>query len=220
MSGLGSGGPDDNDAQAGRLVVADTVRSHPRPGSNSDGGIVVSPALTARYGKGTESDATDTMIAAPLSHGSNPNSNAAGCRREDDVNVIAFNASGGGEKDLSPTENIANPVTGSNGDPGAVAYPLARRGRDGGSELEVGEANVYNALRAGDGGSSRLNQVLTPETAVRRLTPIECERLQGLPDGWTQLGDTADSPRYAALGDAVTASVAEWIGRRIMETNP
>lgn len=37
LSGLGNGGPDDNDAQAGRLVVSDTVRSHPRAGSNSDG---------------------------------------------------------------------------------------------------------------------------------------------------------------------------------------
>ena len=52
-------------------------------------------------------------------------------------------------------------------------------------------------------------------TFVRRLTPRECERLQGLPDNWTQLGDTADSKRYAALGDAVTVNVAEWIGRRL-----
>jgi site-specific DNA-cytosine methylase len=50
---------------------------------------------------------------------------------------------------------------------------------------------------------------------VRRLTPTECERLQGFPDGWTQLGDTADSRRYSALGDAVTVSVAEWIGARL-----
>lgn len=96
-----------------------------------------------------------------------------------------------------------------------VAYPLARRGRDGGSELEVGEPGVYNALRAGDGGSSRLNQVMV-DMAVRRLTPVECERLQGLPDGWTQLdAKTPDSRRYSALGDAVTANVAEWIGRRL-----
>jgi DNA (cytosine-5)-methyltransferase 1 len=52
---------------------------------------------------------------------------------------------------------------------------------------------------------------------VRRLTPTECERLQGLPDGWTQLGKTPDSKRYAGLGDAVTATVAEWIGRRLIE---
>ena len=48
---------------------------------------------------------------------------------------------------------------------------------------------------------------------VRRLTPRECERLQGFPDNWT---DGPDSRRYAALGDAVTVNVAEWIGRRIL----
>lgn len=51
---------------------------------------------------------------------------------------------------------------------------------------------------------------------VRRLTPVECERLQGFPDGWTELGKTADSKRYAGLGDAVTVPVAEWIGRRML----
>jgi len=56
----------------------------------------------------------------------------------------------------------------------------------------------------------------TPQ-GVRRLTPVECERLQGFPDGWTDLGGTPDSKRYAALGDAVTVNVAEWIGRRLME---
>jgi DNA (cytosine-5)-methyltransferase 1 len=49
---------------------------------------------------------------------------------------------------------------------------------------------------------------------VRRLTPTECERLQALPDGWTDFGP--DSRRYSALGDAVTSSVAEWIGRRLI----
>src|SRR5690606_17316823 len=54
--------------------------------------------------------------------------------------------------------------------------------------------------------------------AVRRLTPRECERLQGFPDDWTLLDEkTADSPRYKAIGNAVAVPVAEWIGRRIVE---
>jgi len=53
---------------------------------------------------------------------------------------------------------------------------------------------------------------------VRRLTPLECERLQGFPDNWTAVDgeDTPDTPRYRALGNAVTVPVAEWIGRRIL----
>jgi len=59
-------------------------------------------------------------------------------------------------------------------------------------------------------------------TAVpRRLTPGECERLQGFPDGWTRYyadgTEVADGPRYRMLGNAVTVNVAEWIGRRIVE---
>ena len=53
-------------------------------------------------------------------------------------------------------------------------------------------------------------------STVRRLTPTECERLQALPDGWSDLGGTKDGPRYAACGDAVTSTVAEWIGRRVI----
>ena len=51
---------------------------------------------------------------------------------------------------------------------------------------------------------------------VRRLTPTECERLQGFPDGWTA-GGQSDTQRYKQLGNAVAVPVAEWIGRRIME---
>lgn len=50
---------------------------------------------------------------------------------------------------------------------------------------------------------------------VRRLTPVECERLQGFPDNWTD--GQADSSRYRQMGNAITVNVAEWIGHRLME---
>ena len=49
---------------------------------------------------------------------------------------------------------------------------------------------------------------------VRRLTPVECERLQGFPDDWTT--GQSDSKRYKQLGNAVCVPVAEWLGRRIV----
>ena len=52
-----------------------------------------------------------------------------------------------------------------------------------------------------------------PPSVVRRLTPTECERLQGFPDGWTE--DQADSHRYKQMGNAVTVNVIEWIGSRL-----
>ena len=48
---------------------------------------------------------------------------------------------------------------------------------------------------------------------VRRLTPTECERLQGFPDDWT--ADQADSNRYKQMGNAVTVNVISWIGARL-----
>ncbi len=48
---------------------------------------------------------------------------------------------------------------------------------------------------------------------VRRLTPLECERLQGFPDNWT--GSQADTHRYKQMGNAVTVNVIEWIGSRL-----
>jgi DNA (cytosine-5)-methyltransferase 1 len=56
---------------------------------------------------------------------------------------------------------------------------------------------------------------------VRRLMPLECERLQGFPDGWTDVTHrgkpAADGPRYRALGNAWCVRVISWIGRRIKE---
>jgi len=51
------------------------------------------------------------------------------------------------------------------------------------------------------------------ESRVRRLTPVECERLQGFPDDWTDCG--SDSARYKQMGNAVTTNVVAWIGKRI-----
>jgi len=49
---------------------------------------------------------------------------------------------------------------------------------------------------------------------IRRLTPVECERLQGFPDGWTE--GVSDTQRYKTLGNAVTVNVIEYLGRLIL----
>jgi DNA (cytosine-5)-methyltransferase 1 len=69
------------------------------------------------------------------------------------------------------------------------------------------------------------NYVSYPDGRVRRLLPIECERIQGFPEGWTVpqkwTGDTekVDSARYHALGNAVTVRVAQWLGWRVADTH-
>jgi DNA (cytosine-5)-methyltransferase 1 len=57
--------------------------------------------------------------------------------------------------------------------------------------------------------------------AVRRLTPTECERLQGFPDNYTKIADkTPDGPRYKALGNSWAVPVVRWIGERIARAIP
>lgn len=79
------------------------------------------------------------------------------------------------------------------------------------------EASIAGTLRAeGENRPSRPSNVAVfPNMAVRRLTPRECERLQGFPDDWT--AGFSDSCRYRMLGNAVCVPVAEWIGRRLIE---
>ena len=50
---------------------------------------------------------------------------------------------------------------------------------------------------------------------IRRLTPLECERLQGFPDGWTDIPEASDSARYKALGNSVAIPCVEFIMGRI-----
>lgn len=62
--------------------------------------------------------------------------------------------------------------------------------------------------------ASKVDAILC--AGVRRLTPTECERLQGAPDGHTAANGQSDSARYRQLGNAVCRNVAEWLGRRIV----
>ncbi len=72
-----------------------------------------------------------------------------------------------------------------------------------------------NVIGRADGNESKTAAVFLPAATVRRLTPMECERLQGFPDGWTDVPGASDSKRYAALGNSMTTNVMHWIGDRI-----
>ena len=81
-------------------------------------------------------------------------------------------------------------------------------------ELNALEGVQPTIQRGGQGG--RHEGVMTQSMAVRRLTPVECERLQGFPDNYTKIADkTPDGPRYKALGNSWAVPVVRWIGERI-----
>ena len=88
-------------------------------------------------------------------------------------------------------------------------------------------AAVAHTLR-GDGfdasedGTGRGTPIVPVAMQVRRLTPVECERLQGFPDGYTSIpwrgkAESPDGPRYKALGNSWAVPVVRWIGKRIQE---
>jgi DNA (cytosine-5)-methyltransferase 1 len=89
--------------------------------------------------------------------------------------------------------------------------------------------DVYNQCIDGDvtatvtravGGSNTSGPKIMQQMAVRRLTPIECERLQGFPDNYTNIAwrgkpESPDSLRYKAMGNSMAVPCMKWIGERI-----
>ena len=129
--------------------------------------------------------------------------------------AVAFQCQGtnvSAEDELTGTVRSGNQhVTG-----GSPCVGVALRGREGGATAEIGD-EVGNALRGASGGGDKAH-VLT-QMAVRRLTPRECERLQGFPDDWTAINfrgkPAADGPRYKAIGNSMAVPVMRWILQRI-----
>ena len=80
--------------------------------------------------------------------------------------------------------------------------------------------DVSPPVKVGSGlGIASPPAVHIEDVGVRRLTPTECERLMGWPDGWTRWADDdteiADSQRYKMCGNGVVSNVTEWIGKRL-----
>jgi DNA (cytosine-5)-methyltransferase 1 len=73
---------------------------------------------------------------------------------------------------------------------------------------------VTTTLRAHQGGPNANDTYVQRGASIRRLTPIECERLQGFPDGWTE--GISDTQRYKCLGNAVTVNVIEAIATKLL----
>ena len=106
---------------------------------------------------------------------------------------------------------------------GVAAYAfqprIARNGRGGMGDI----VNALNA-QSGETGKGDAAPCVAASMAVRRLTPVEAERLQGFKDGYTAIPwrnrlaeECPDGPRYKALGNSMAVPVMRWIGRRIAE---
>jgi DNA (cytosine-5)-methyltransferase 1 len=102
----------------------------------------------------------------------------------------------------------------------AIAQPIGF-GTDG----DVMHDNCMETLTTREGSIlDTSHAVTTHRMAVRRLTPVECERLQGFPDNFTRIPwrnkpatECPDGPRYKALGNSMAVPVMRWIGERIQQ---
>ena len=95
---------------------------------------------------------------------------------------------------------------------------------------EGGELNGTLQAKESGGSSLNLNNTVRQNMVVRRLTPMECTRLQGYPDGWVDIGDwtdekgkkhkEADSPKYKALGNSIALPFWQWMIDRMAKYLP
>lgn len=186
----------------------------------------ISPAIKARDSKCVSSDGDgDGAILVPMraalpfdttqitstANYSNPQPGdpchplAAGAH----VPAIAFPGRMSGTQCAS-SEEVAPSMCSVN--PTAVAFNMHKSGNEA-SSMGVSEERT-DCLRAFDKSPFAVQPAHA--TQVRRLTPVECERLQGFADNYTLLSEkTADGPRYKALGNSMAVPVMAWIGKRI-----
>ncbi|EMX2208064.1 phage N-6-adenine-methyltransferase [Enterobacter hormaechei] len=152
---------------------------------------------------------------------------AHGIRLDFDTETFAVH----GTQDPDTNRELAHTLGRNNGQENAIVtepFTLAIRGRSEGSTIEVRNDGTANALLTPNGGRAGMGVgAIGWGMQVRRLTPIECERLQGFPDNHTLIGwrgkdatECPDGPRYKAIGNSMAVPVMRWIGERIAAALP
>ena len=138
----------------------------------------------------------------------------------------SVNASGPTVMSFHPTQDPISDIevahcmgTGGSQGSASIAVAFTQNQRE-----EVREIDVPGALSAQQG--THQQTYVAQAMSVRRLTPTECERLQGFPDGYTAIpwrnkpaDQCPDGPRYKALGNSMATNCMEWIGERIHATD-
>ncbi|HBQ4468268.1 TPA: phage N-6-adenine-methyltransferase [Klebsiella pneumoniae] len=220
--GVGTCGADDNQAQAGHLLAFG--------GGNTGGNINVAACLTA---KGQRIDFEVETFAV---HGTqDPDTNlelahTLGRNHGQENACIAFSYKDHGadaSEDLSPTLRAGNSdnSNANGGQPPAIAY--AFKPGQGAKARGIGFAEEQSPTLTSASSGTNLTPAVMHGVSVRRLMPVECERLQGFPDSHTLISwrgkeatECPDGPRYRAIGNSMAVPVMRWIGERIAAALP
>lgn len=189
------------------LFEPESVRRNPAACERTRKGIAT------RAERGTRTAGIGGMVAAGFIGKAAPSAGSIGYGEETAPTLIA-----GKQQHVA----IYGAKSFSEYEKGQVATLRAAGGNlGGGSEnlvLCVGNGQMNQSHLQENAGALNCmhdQQIILTETAVRRLTPTECERLQGLPDGYTEGG--SDTARYKALGNGMAQPCADYVIRRIVE---
>ena len=165
-------------------------------------------------GKRTGASTTDTRAGMGIGSDTDPMFTLqAGAQHGVAVAVSLRGREGGATAELGDEVQNCLRASSGGGDKAHVLAPVCVTG-------EVTHTLKADGFDGSEDGTGRGQPIVAhSEMAVRRLTPRECERLQGFPDDWTLVPvrgkPAADGPRYKAIGNSMAVPVMRWIGRRI-----
>ena len=138
-----------------------------------------------------------------------------GARVQGDTMNTLTSRMGTGGNNVSGVATIFSHTQGLDAQPSETVSPTLQAGGAGMAvaydEFNDSIGDTHHTLRAG----TKQSTGVIMESNVRRLTPVECERLQGFPDDWTE--GQSDSHRYKQMGNAVAVPVVEWIIQNICD---
>lgn len=199
-------------------------------GNNTYGPIDVATACNAHGGSGRMDFETETFVTHTL-RGNGFDASEDGTGRGTPLVAGTLKANHGGGGFGSDSSNPFIPIAFSANDHGAdagAATPTLRVEAQIAVCIQEGQTGVREhetagTLRPDAAGSQAGESLVRRRMAVRRLTPRECERLQGFPDDYTLVPyrgkPAADRPRYRAIGNSMAVPVMRWIGQRLLSAN-
>jgi DNA (cytosine-5)-methyltransferase 1 len=215
------------DAESQTLIAAPLTGTLCNNGKDAEGKFLIAHTLRAEGHDASEDGTGRGVPLVPIAFMSNA-SGANFSAAHDHSPTLRIGGDGGNSMAVAYAIQERAGAEGSAGPQGAgfregVAYTLEARHHaqsaamvNGNSTPEV-NYDLAMPLRANDGSGNR--QALQRRSAVRRLTPEECEALQGFPRSFTNVPyrgkPASDGPRYKALGNSMAVPVIAWIGRRI-----
>ena len=211
-TGVGASGADDNQAQAGHIIAC-------YGGNNSHSAINVATCRNARNNRLDFESDTFVLTQEPMLNNSNPKTgiieispivNSSSLGTNMDLPVI-FQPQASAYQSCNPS-NISSTLDKSKIPDTLYSIMPMNSSKD----FKARACDVSQPVMTRNGSlGNQGGDVILDELRVRRITPLEAERLQGFPDNYTLIPGSSDTTRYQAIGNSMAIPVMKWLGERI-----